>query len=223
METLRNQSAIDEWLYKPVFLAHPAWFEPPAKWAKKESDINEAEQVILLSYLAIFCAQHNIAAMQGSLVGPQYPLEAIRHVHDILFGRHRRSKRHKQEKRIQLQEGGRAHLPPFCTTPAPPFPDNPSEYPPLNKEVKLPERKKQVHITFWMKTYSRIPPDKNDALLVEAQAYCFRFNIPFKDNHFPPTVLKHVHDSMYPPFWRYHRKKTARKLQYAYKGYAYDV
>ena len=223
METLRNKEAIDKWFRIPVFLTHPTWFEPPAKWAKKESTLDEAEQVTLINYTVVFCAQHDIAEMHNSLVGGQYPLEAVRHVHDILFGRHRRPKRHKQEKRIQLQSGGRAHLPPFCTEPAPPPPDNLSDYPSLNKEVKLPKRKKQVHISLWMKTYSRIPPAKNDALLVETQAYCFRFNIPFKGKHFPPTVLKHVHDSMYPPFWRHRRKKTARKLQYAYKGYAYDI
>lgn len=223
METLRDMTAIDEWFAKPIFLAHHKWMGAPVKWAQKESTLDEAEQVILLRHTAIFCLQNNIAQMEDSMVGPQYPLEAIRHVHDILFGRHRRPGRSKQEKRIELQSGGRAHLPAFCTYPPPPTPQNPSEYPELNKEVKLPKRAKYTHIDSWMKTYSRIPADRSDMIRAEAEAYCFRFHVVFKGPRFIPTVLQHVHDSMYPPFWRAGRKKHARRLQYTYPGYGYTL
>ena len=221
METLRAAATIATLIEIPVVILHPKWFELPAKWAQYESTIDEAEQILLMQYIEVFCTKHGIAPMADSMVGPQYSGEAIRHVHDILFGRHRRPERHKQEKRIQVQTGGRFSYPPFCTSPPPPAPQKPSEYPEANKEVVLPKRTKYMHIDMWMRIYSRIPADKSDAVRTEAEAYCFRFNVSFRGKYFIPTVLQHVHDSMYPPFWRAGRKKKARKLQYTYPGYGY--
>ena len=214
-------TTIDEWFTKPVILAHPKWFEVPAKWAQRETTLDKAEQVILLRYTTIFCQQNNIAEMGDSEVGAQYPLETVRHVHDILFGRHRRPGRPKQEKRIELREGGRARLPVFCTYPPPLAPHNPSKYPPLNKEILLAQRKKLEHAQMWLKTYSRLPITKWADVIHETWNYCDRFNVKYKDHRVPPMVLKHVHDTMNSKDMRRNRKPQGKHVEYVYPGYNY--
>ena len=112
-------------------------------------------------------------------------------------------------------------MPVFCTYAPPRVTRNLSKYLELNREIKVPQRKKPTNPVLWLKTYSHIRSVGWADVIQEAKNYCDRFHIKYKDDRILPAVMKHVHDTMFSEGTYKNRKKQTRHTQYVYPGYNY--